>query len=39
VARIRREVLGEEYVDRSIAATAPFTATFQDFITRYALGG
>jgi 4-carboxymuconolactone decarboxylase len=35
---IRREVLGDAYVDRAIAATTPFTAAFQDFITRYAWG-
>src|SRR3978361_1834365 len=36
--RIRREVLGDEHVDRSIAATSPLTADFQDFLTRYAWG-
>jgi 4-carboxymuconolactone decarboxylase len=35
---IRREVLGDAYVDQAIAATTPFTAAFQDFITRYAWG-
>jgi 3-oxoadipate enol-lactonase/4-carboxymuconolactone decarboxylase len=35
---VRREVLGDDHVDRAIAATTPFTATFQDFITRYAWG-
>jgi len=35
---VRREVLGEEYVDRAVAATTPLTAPFQDFITRYAWG-
>ncbi|MEU8893837.1 3-oxoadipate enol-lactonase [Streptomyces sp. NPDC048442] len=35
---VRREVLGDAHVDRSIAATTPFTARFQDFITRYAWG-
>ncbi|HTA06877.1 MAG TPA: 4-carboxymuconolactone decarboxylase [Streptosporangiaceae bacterium] len=34
----RREVLGEEHVDRAVAATTEFTADFQDFITRYAWG-
>ncbi|MGO8957721.1 MAG: 4-carboxymuconolactone decarboxylase [Streptosporangiaceae bacterium] len=34
----RREVLGDEHVDRAIANTTDFTATFQDFITRYAWG-
>ena len=36
--RIRREVLGDEHVDRAVAATTPFTGPFQDFITRYAWG-
>ena len=36
--RIRREVLGDGHVDRAIARTTPFTADFQDFITRYAWG-
>jgi len=34
----RREVLGDEHVDRAVAATTDFTADFQDFITRYAWG-
>jgi 4-carboxymuconolactone decarboxylase len=36
--RIRREVLGDEHVDRAVASTTEFTALFQDFITRYAWG-
>jgi 4-carboxymuconolactone decarboxylase len=36
--RIRREVLGDEHVDRAIGRTTEFTADFQDFITRYAWG-
>ncbi len=36
--RTRREVLGDEHVDRAVAATTDFTADFQDFITRYAWG-
>jgi len=36
--RIRREVLGDEHVDRAQARTTEFTAPFQDFITRYAWG-
>ncbi len=36
--RIRREVLGDEHVDRAVAATTPFTEAFQDFITRTAWG-
>jgi 4-carboxymuconolactone decarboxylase len=35
---VRREVLGDEHVDRAVAGTIPFTAPFQDFITRYAWG-
>jgi 4-carboxymuconolactone decarboxylase len=35
---VRREVLGDEHVDRSLAAGTPFTAGFQAFITRYAWG-
>jgi 4-carboxymuconolactone decarboxylase len=34
----RREVLGDEHVDRAVAGTTEFTAPFQDFITRYAWG-
>ena len=36
--RIRREVLGDEHVDRAVARTTDDTAAFQDFITRYAWG-
>jgi 4-carboxymuconolactone decarboxylase len=36
--RVRREVLGEEHVDRAAAAATDFTAPFQDLITRYAWG-
>ena len=36
--RTRREVLGNDHVDRAIANTTDFTAPFQDFITRYAWG-
>ena len=35
---VRREVLGDEYVDASMERTTPFTADFQDLITRYAWG-
>jgi 4-carboxymuconolactone decarboxylase len=35
---VRREVLGDEHVDRTIGRTTEFTADFQDFITRYAWG-
>jgi 3-oxoadipate enol-lactonase/4-carboxymuconolactone decarboxylase len=31
-------VLGDEHVDRAVADTTPFTAEFQDLITRYAWG-
>lgn len=36
--RTRREVLGDAHVDRAVAGTTPFTAGFQDFITRVAWG-
>jgi 4-carboxymuconolactone decarboxylase len=36
--RIRREVLGDEHVDRAQANTTEFTREFQDFIQRYAWG-
>jgi 4-carboxymuconolactone decarboxylase len=36
--KVRREVLGDEHVDRSVSATTPFTEPFQDLITRYAWG-
>jgi 4-carboxymuconolactone decarboxylase len=35
---VRRAVLGDDHVDRAAARTTPFTADFQDFITRYAWG-
>jgi len=35
---VRREVLGDQHVDRAVAGTTPFTAPFQDLITRYAWG-
>ena len=34
----RRKVLGNEWVDRANAKKSPFTAEFQDFITRAAWG-
>jgi 4-carboxymuconolactone decarboxylase len=37
--RVRREVLGDEHVDRAIAGTTDFTRAFQDYITRSAWGG
>lgn len=36
--RVRREVLGDEHVDRAVGRTTAFTADFQDLITRYAWG-
>jgi 4-carboxymuconolactone decarboxylase len=36
--QVRREVLGDEHVDRAVAGTTDFTAPFQDLITRYAWG-
>jgi 4-carboxymuconolactone decarboxylase len=36
--RVRREVLGDEYVDQAVARTTPFSARFQDFITEVAWG-
>ena len=35
---VRRQVLGDEHVDRAVAGTTPLTEPFQDFITRYAWG-
>ncbi|MEV0181665.1 alpha/beta fold hydrolase [Streptomyces sp. NPDC050625] len=37
-AAVRREVLGDDHVDRAQTRTTAFTARFQDFITRYAWG-
>ncbi|MGD0792240.1 MAG: 4-carboxymuconolactone decarboxylase [Terriglobales bacterium] len=36
--KIRRAVLGDEHVDRAVAATTDFNRDFQDFITRNAWG-
>jgi 4-carboxymuconolactone decarboxylase/3-oxoadipate enol-lactonase/4-carboxymuconolactone decarboxylase len=36
--RVRREVLGDDHVDRAIERTTELTADFQDLITRYAWG-
>jgi 4-carboxymuconolactone decarboxylase len=36
--RVRREVLGDEYVDRALARTTDFDADFQRFITEVAWG-
>lgn len=35
---VRRQVLGDEHVDRAVAGTIPFTRDFQDLITAYAWG-
>jgi 4-carboxymuconolactone decarboxylase len=36
--RVRREVLGDEHVDRAIAGTTDETRAFQELITRFAWG-
>lgn len=36
--KVRREVLGDEHVDRSFERATELTAEFQDLITRYAWG-
>jgi 4-carboxymuconolactone decarboxylase len=36
--RVRRRVLGDAHVDHAEAAVTPFTAEFQDLLTRYAWG-
>jgi 3-oxoadipate enol-lactonase/4-carboxymuconolactone decarboxylase len=35
---VRREVLGDEHVDRAVDRTSDFTRDFQELITRYAWG-
>jgi len=35
---VRREVLGAEYVDRSIAAASEFTKPMQELVTEYCWG-
>ena len=35
---VRRSVLGDAHVDRAVASATPFTAAFQDLITRFAWG-
>ncbi|OBJ83305.1 4-carboxymuconolactone decarboxylase [Mycobacterium sp. 1245852.3] len=37
-SKVRREVLGDEHVDRARAATTDLTADFQHMITEYAWG-
>jgi len=36
--KVRREVLGDEHVDRAVSSTTDFNREFQDFITRNAWG-
>ncbi len=36
--KMRREILGDAYVDRAIAETTEVTTAFQDLLTRYAWG-
>ncbi len=36
--QVRREVLGDDHVDRAVEGTTDFTRDFQDLITRYAWG-
>ncbi len=36
--KVRREVLGDAYVDRAVASSTPFDADFQDFIVKTAWG-
>jgi 4-carboxymuconolactone decarboxylase len=36
--KVRREVLGDEHVDRATENATELTAPFQEFITRYAWG-
>jgi 4-carboxymuconolactone decarboxylase len=36
--RVRREILGDDHVDRAEQRKTEFTADFQEFITRYAWG-
>jgi 4-carboxymuconolactone decarboxylase len=36
--KARRDVLGDEHVDRALAGATEFSTPFQDFITRYAWG-
>jgi len=35
---VRREVLGDAHVDRTLTQLTPFNEEFQDFISRYAWG-
>lgn len=35
---VRREVLGDDYVNRAMTGASAFTAPFQEFVTRWAWG-
>ena len=35
---VRRQVLGDDHVDRAVAGTTSFSAPFQDLITRFVWG-
>ena len=35
---VRRAVLGDDYVDAAVTGATPFTAPFQQFVTRWAWG-
>lgn len=36
--KVRREVLGDDYVDRALSTATPVTAEFQELLTKYAWG-
>ena len=36
--RVRREVLGDEHVDRTLGGASEFGAPFQEYLTRIAWG-
>ena len=36
--KVRREILGDAYVERAVAETTDVTTEFQDLLTRYAWG-
>lgn len=37
--KVRKEVLGDEYVDRALASVDDFNRDFQSFVTEYCWGG
>lgn len=37
--QVRREVLGAQHVDRSLAQSTPFARPMQEFVTEYCWGG